>query len=243
MYTIHQVQYPPKIVCLPFILLVTSWIRNVASASSVPPYMIDRHQAALHESSMMASLVIFPRIRVNYPMNRVLSPSVPSIQCLLVRVQSHSITVSICISKPAGLPPTSLHDRGLQVHLQTCSIMASKCISKLSWSRPPRVSPNSLNYGLHMPIPKLAWWQSRSASPKFTQSRPPSVSRNTLDYCFQVHLQTCSIMGSECISEFTWSSFSGAPRIALKHRLQPVHIYHLLMGSYIDSSIHRSIDT
>jgi len=39
-YSIHRVQHPPKIVCLPFILMITSWPLNVAPASGVPPYMI-----------------------------------------------------------------------------------------------------------------------------------------------------------------------------------------------------------
>jgi len=50
-YSIHRVQHTPKIVCLPFILMITSWPLNVACASGVPPYMIDPHQPALHESS------------------------------------------------------------------------------------------------------------------------------------------------------------------------------------------------
>jgi len=49
-YSIHRVQHPPKIVCLPFIHMITCWPLNVASASGVPPYTIDRHQPALHES-------------------------------------------------------------------------------------------------------------------------------------------------------------------------------------------------
>jgi len=44
----HRVQHPPKIVCLPFILMITRWPLSVASAPSVPPYTIDRHQPALH---------------------------------------------------------------------------------------------------------------------------------------------------------------------------------------------------
>jgi len=42
-YSIHRVQHPPMIDCLPFILMITSWPRNVASASCMPPYTIDRH--------------------------------------------------------------------------------------------------------------------------------------------------------------------------------------------------------
>jgi len=50
-YSIHRVQHIPKIVCLPFILMILSWPLNVDSASRVPPYMIDSHQPALHENS------------------------------------------------------------------------------------------------------------------------------------------------------------------------------------------------
>jgi len=51
-YSIHRLQHRPEIVCLPFILMITSWPLNVASASGVPPYRIDRHQPGLHESWM-----------------------------------------------------------------------------------------------------------------------------------------------------------------------------------------------
>jgi hypothetical protein len=54
-YSIHWVQHPPKIVCLPFSLMITSWARNVVSASGVPPYMIDCHQSAFNESSEVKS--------------------------------------------------------------------------------------------------------------------------------------------------------------------------------------------
>ena len=54
-HRIHWVQHSPKIVCLLFILTITSWPLNVASASSVPPYKIDRHQPALYESSKVMS--------------------------------------------------------------------------------------------------------------------------------------------------------------------------------------------
>jgi hypothetical protein len=52
-YTEHCIQrvlHHPRIVCLPCILAIASGPRNVASASGVPPYKIDRHQPALHES-------------------------------------------------------------------------------------------------------------------------------------------------------------------------------------------------
>jgi len=45
------------------------------------------------------------------------------------------------------ISPNSLY-HGLQLHLQTCLITASKCSSKLAWLPPWNVSPNSFNYGL-----------------------------------------------------------------------------------------------
>ena len=54
-YSIHRVQHPPTIVCLPFILMITCWPLNVASGSGVHPYTIDRHQWTLHRSSKVKS--------------------------------------------------------------------------------------------------------------------------------------------------------------------------------------------
>ena len=45
-HSIHWVQHPPRIVCLPLILMITSWPLNVTSASCIPPYLIDRHQTS-----------------------------------------------------------------------------------------------------------------------------------------------------------------------------------------------------
>jgi len=64
-YSIHREQHPPMIVCLPFILMITNWPLNVDSASGEPPYMMDRHQPALHESSKVKHLVTFRRLHVN----------------------------------------------------------------------------------------------------------------------------------------------------------------------------------
>jgi len=156
-----------------------------------------------------------------------------------MHLHTRFIMASKCISKLAGLRPASAHDQGLQVHLQTRSITASKFAQ--SWP-PCGIPPNSHNHGS-----KCISEQARLRHPslhedglqvllqtscitisecisKFTRSRPPSVSLNTLDYRLQVHLQAHSIAASEYISEFTRSSFLGAPQIAFKHRLQPVQI-------------------
>jgi len=42
-YSIHRVQHPPGMVCLPFILMIVSQPLNVASASGVPPNLINHH--------------------------------------------------------------------------------------------------------------------------------------------------------------------------------------------------------
>ena len=61
-YSIHRVQHPRTMVCLPFIVMITSWPLNAATASGVPPYMIDRHQPALHESSKAESPCHIPTV-------------------------------------------------------------------------------------------------------------------------------------------------------------------------------------
>jgi len=124
-------------------------------------------------------------------------------------------------SRPPSASPISLN-HGLQVHLQTRSITASKCISKLARLLPASSHEHRLQ--VHLQARSITILECIS---KFTRSLHPSVSPNMLGYRLQVHLQTHSITASEYISEFTWSSFPGAPQIALKHRLQPVQIYHV----------------
>jgi len=93
---------------------------------------------------------------------------------LQLYLQTRLITASKCISKLARSRPTgaspNLLDHGLQlylqthmitaskfsrswppsVYLQTRSITASGCISKLTRSRPLRASPTSLDHGLQL---------------------------------------------------------------------------------------------
>ena len=61
-YSKHQAQHPPKIVCLPFILTITSWPLNIASAPGIPSYMIDHHRAAHHECSIVKSPYHIPTV-------------------------------------------------------------------------------------------------------------------------------------------------------------------------------------
>jgi hypothetical protein len=134
----------------------------------------------------------------------------PSIDRLQVLVQSRSITASKCISKLARLRPPISHNHGLQVHLQTRSITDSKCIS------------NSLDYGVQVYLQTRSITASKCIS-KLARSRPPSESPNSLNYGFKVR----TITASKCISKLARSSISGAPWIALMHRLQPVQIYRV----------------
>jgi len=96
---------------------------------------------------------------------------------------------------PPSTPPISL-DHGLQVHLRTRSIAASKSISKLARLLPPSASLNLLDYGLqvHHPIRSItvSKWISNLA-----WIWPPCSHH----HCLQVHLQICSIRASKCISK------------------------------------------
>jgi len=153
-------------------------------------------------------------------MNRVIAPGASPFNLLQVLLQSRSIMASKCISKlPRSWHP-SLHDHGIEMHHKTRSITASK--SARSWSG--NASPIILDYGLQVHL----WVHSISASKcisKLTRLWPASESLSSLYLCLPVHLQTSLNTSSKSISEFAWSSSTGAPQIALKHRLQPVKIY------------------
>jgi hypothetical protein len=163
--------------------------------------MIDRHQLACHESSKIKSPCHIPTFASQL-------------------TEEYNVSARSAIHRLAlSTRPNSL-DYGLQVHLQTHFITASKCISN-----PARLDPPSTqNLGLPVHLHSISIAISECIS-QFTQSRPPSVCSNTVNYRLQLHLQTHSITASECISAFIQLSFSCAPRIALKHHLQPVQIH------------------
>jgi len=115
-----------------------------------------------------------------------------------------SLASKFTLSQPQSLSPNSL-DLGLQVHLPTGSITASKSFSRITRSWHPSASLNSLDYGLQVSlqtrsIMKLEWIAM------FTQSWPPSVHSNTLDYLLQVHIQIRTIRAYQ----FARSSASSA---------------------------------
>ena len=175
-YSTPQVQYPLKIVCLPFILIIMNWPLNGASASSVPPYMIDRHQPALHESSKVELTNWW--IDSQPPVRR---PSTAS-----------KDLSNITRSRPPCVSPNLLN-QGDEVHLQTCSITASKCISNLARSWPPSVSPDSLSYGLQVCM--------INASRVDLQTRLIMASKFARSWSAGAHAPTRSIIASKCISK------------------------------------------
>jgi len=159
-YSIHRVQHPPKIVCLPSILMIRCWPLNVASASGIPPKTIDRHQPALHESSKGKLHCHIPTVvteqtdesslRTRPAVHRqpLSTGAISLCHSPQVHVQSHSITASKCITTVARSGHLCSHDHGLKVHLQTRLITSSKCIPKLALSWSPPAAANTPNYGL-----------------------------------------------------------------------------------------------
>jgi len=131
--SIHQVQNTPsteytkysilKIVCLPFIFMITSSPLNVASASGVPPCTINCHQPASHDSSKAKS----PCHICTFP-SPLTDESSLSTRHTIHRPCSSTRPISLDHSVQIVCPMS--HYYGLQVHLRTFSIAASKCISK-----------------------------------------------------------------------------------------------------------------
>jgi hypothetical protein len=105
-------------------------------------------------------------------------------------------------------------------YLKTRLIVASKCITKLARLHPPSASPDSHDHSLQVHLRAHSITALKCISTLARLRAPRSH-----DHRLEVHLQTYSITASQGISEFTLSSFSCTPQIALKHRLQPVHIY------------------
>ena len=144
------------------------------------------------------------------------------------------------------------------MYLQTRSITASKCISRLARSRPPSASPNWLDYGLQMHLQIRSITASKCIS-KFAQSQSPSLSLKSLDYGLQVHLQTCSITASKYIfnercrvyrdtgvtelDRVTGSIYSADPGVD-RHNLISISSYHTIKIhtlSFPPSGLTRSV--
>jgi hypothetical protein len=130
----------------------------------------------------------------------------------------------------------SSHHLGLPVHLQTCSIPASQCMSKLdqTWLSSASLSSHDLGVQVHLQTSSIMAFKSISKlvhlrPPQvhlhtrfitisdcfcmFASSRPPSVSPNMLDYAPQVVLKTVpfsdSFYYSGSMKTQTWPVRSG----------------------------------
>jgi len=130
-----------------------------------------------------------------------------------------------CIPKLDRSWPPSSHDHGLQVHLQTRSIAASKYIFHFTRSRPPGASLSSLDQGLpvhlqthsimaskciselhHLGLhvhPQTRSITASKCTSKLVPLQSPRASLSSLDYGLPAYFYTHSITASKCISKFT----------------------------------------
>jgi len=166
-----------------------------------------------------------------------------------VHLETCSITAYNYISKLAPLWPTSASpnslNHGMQVYLQTCSIMAyklvqswppsaspnfrsitaSKCISKLARSWPTSVFPHLFNYSLQGGTIMACKCISKHSLDyslqvhisKVTPSWPASVSPNSFHY----GLPVCTMMASKFSSKLAQSWPWSVSLSSLDHRFQP----------------------
>jgi hypothetical protein len=176
-YSIHRVQCSPKNVCLPCILMITSWPLNVASASGMPPYTINRHQLAHHARSKVMSPYhshvyesIHWWIESQHPA-RCPSPGFKYSSSLAQSWPPKFIS-NLTRSRPPSITPNS-HDYSLQL----CTIIASKCICTLAWSRSQSASLSSINHGCQVHL-ETRWITDLECISEFTRlsfSGPPQI--------------------------------------------------------------------
>jgi len=118
-----------------------------------------------------------------------------------------------------------------QVHLETRSIMAFKCISELDDCGLQMNLWNSLDHGLQVHLQTCSITSSKHISVfnlisacrcifKVAQLRPPSASPNLHYYGLPVHLQAYSIKASKYISMFKTSPPLSASLSSLDRHLQ-----------------------
>jgi len=114
---------------------------------------------------------------------------------------------------PPSTPPIWLN-HGLQAHLQTLSITASKCITELAPSQPVSASPNSVDHDLQVHLQTHLNTASKCCS-KLAPLQPPGVSRHLHDY----RLQVCPITTSKCITKIAWLRPRVASLCSLDHNV------------------------
>ena len=205
---------------------------NVASASSVPPYMIDRNQTS--SPWEIKAKVTLSQSHSCKLTNGWIESQYPA---------WHPSTLSKYSSKLARLRPPSSHDHGPQVHLQTHMITAFK----LTRLRPPSEYLNLLDCGLQVHfrtrpitaskcISKLAWL----GPPNCSIAACKCISPNSLDHSLQVYLQTRSIMASKCFYTLTRSWSRSASRSSLDHSLEVYVQIHSNIVSNCNSKLAQS---
>ena len=130
----------------------------------------------------------------------------PKIVCrpFILTISSWALNVANRVSAPGAPPIDRLQIDHLQVLLQSRSIIACKCISKLDRSRPPSAALRSLDLGLQVHLQTRSITASKCIS-QFTPSRALSASPNSLYHGLQVHLSVHSIWASKCISKLNRS--------------------------------------
>jgi len=128
-------------------------------------------------------------------------------------------------------------DLGLQVHLQTRSITASKCITELTRPRPPSASPNSIDHGLQVHPRSITasncifWFHSISASKcisEFIRSPSPSASQTrSIKYIFKERRRLYGDTGVTEVDRVTGSIYSADPGVD-RHHLISISSYHTM---------------
>jgi len=158
-----------------------------------------------------------------------------------------------------GANPLSLLNDRLQVYPQICTIATSDCISQLARSRPPSLCRNLLNDCLQLHLQSHSMTASKCITQtaclqpscsqdhsllvalwtwiittlecisKFTQWQPASVFHDVLNCCLQVHLHTCRIMASKCISNYARTKPPSVSPILHDHSLRVCHWIHSIV--------------
>jgi len=132
-------------------------------------------------------------------MNRVSDPVVPPSWSTASRSPSSMYSSNLDRSWSPSASPISC-DYGLQLHLWVHSILASKCISKLSRLRPRITSLRSRDIGLQVHlwtrlimvsncICEFTWSRPPSAISTLSRSRHPIASLGTPDLGLEVYRQ------------------------------------------------------
>jgi len=127
---------------------------------------------------------------------------------------------SKCISKlTRSWPPSpslSSLERSLQLHLQTRSITASKCISEFT---------RSLGLQVHL---QTRWIAASKCISEFTRSQSPSASQtSSMKYIFKVRRRLYRDTRVTEVDRVTGSIYSADPAVD-RHHLIPISSYHTM---------------